>query len=245
MIKFFRRIRKQLLTENKFSKYILYAIGEIMLVTIGILIALQINNWKEDRMRENLKIEYLTSLKRDLTFDIAQLNQNLSHIENDLEKNISFSTRLSSQNATKDTLVKIARYEFNPVVSGSKELNQNTYNSLISTGNIELLGKELTEKIQEHYALQANITFYVKTNFQSYIDGVNQYTMHYPINIKLNAINGIMQDSFWEGVDHRDLQSRFNSILTGRIFMFNNEKFQIIILLEKTEELLDLLTQHL
>jgi hypothetical protein len=49
MIKFFRKIRQNLLTENKFSKYLLYAIGEIILVVIGILIALSINNWNEER----------------------------------------------------------------------------------------------------------------------------------------------------------------------------------------------------
>jgi hypothetical protein len=57
MIKFFRRIRQKLVTENKpalpagrFSKYLLYAIGEILLVIIGILIALQINNWNDKRI---------------------------------------------------------------------------------------------------------------------------------------------------------------------------------------------------
>ena len=50
MIKFFRKIRQKLLTQNKFSKYLLYAVGEIVLVVIGILIALQINNWNQDRL---------------------------------------------------------------------------------------------------------------------------------------------------------------------------------------------------
>ncbi|MBO0329834.1 DUF6090 family protein [[Muricauda] lutisoli] len=48
MIKFFRKIRQQLLAENKFGKYLTYAIGEIVLVVIGILFALQINKWKEN-----------------------------------------------------------------------------------------------------------------------------------------------------------------------------------------------------
>jgi hypothetical protein len=48
MVKFFRKIRQKLLSENKFSKYFIYAIGEIVLVVIGILIALQINNWNEE-----------------------------------------------------------------------------------------------------------------------------------------------------------------------------------------------------
>ena len=50
MIKFFRKIRQRLLTENKFSTYLIYAIGEIILVVIGILIALQVNNRNIDRI---------------------------------------------------------------------------------------------------------------------------------------------------------------------------------------------------
>ena len=52
MIKFFRKIRQRLLTENRLGKYLLYAIGEILLVVIGILIALSINNWNEERKNE-------------------------------------------------------------------------------------------------------------------------------------------------------------------------------------------------
>ena len=71
MIKFFRRIRKQLLTENKFSKYLLYAIGEIVLVVIGILIALQLNMWSDDLkaqvqyegFTQQLKVDVETAIK--------------------------------------------------------------------------------------------------------------------------------------------------------------------------------------
>ena len=57
MLKFFRKIRQQLLSENKFSKYLLYAIGEIILVVIGILIALQLNMWSMiEKLRFNLKV---------------------------------------------------------------------------------------------------------------------------------------------------------------------------------------------
>jgi hypothetical protein len=56
MIKFFRKIRQRLLSENKFSKYLIYAIGEIILDVIGILIALSINNWNENRKIKNLEI---------------------------------------------------------------------------------------------------------------------------------------------------------------------------------------------
>jgi len=59
MIKFFRKIRQNLLIENKTGKYFKYVIGEIILVVIGILIALQINNWNENRKHKNKKHKYI------------------------------------------------------------------------------------------------------------------------------------------------------------------------------------------
>ncbi len=78
MIKFFRRIRQQLLTENKVSKYLLYAIGEIVLVVIGILIALQINNWNEARSQKEQINKYLATLVKELNEDKKFLLSNLT-----------------------------------------------------------------------------------------------------------------------------------------------------------------------
>ena len=76
MIKFFRKIRKKLLTENKFSKYILYAVGEIILVIIGILIALQINNQNEAKKIFNSELQLYANILSDLNseYDIIMNN---------------------------------------------------------------------------------------------------------------------------------------------------------------------------
>jgi len=74
MIKFFRKIRQRLLTENKFSKYLIYAIGEIVLVVIGILFALQINNWNETKLERKVEKEYIVSLIEDLKTDSTRLS---------------------------------------------------------------------------------------------------------------------------------------------------------------------------
>ena len=66
MIKFFRKIRQRLLAENRFSKYLLYAIGEIMLVVIGILIALQVNNLNERNKLFKQEEEILLLLDEEL-----------------------------------------------------------------------------------------------------------------------------------------------------------------------------------
>jgi hypothetical protein len=66
MIKFFRKIRQNLLMENKTGKYFKYAIGEILLVVIGIIIALQLNNWNESRNLSYKEIISLKALKSEL-----------------------------------------------------------------------------------------------------------------------------------------------------------------------------------
>lgn len=74
MIKFFRKIRQHMITENKVSKYLLYAIGEIVLVVIGILIALQVNNWNESRKLKTTEREFFQGVRSDLLQDKAYMN---------------------------------------------------------------------------------------------------------------------------------------------------------------------------
>ncbi len=81
MIKFFRKIRQRLLSENKFSRYLIYAIGEIILVVIGILIALQINNWNEQRKIQDNQEKYLINLKREAFNNLEAVNLAINFAE--------------------------------------------------------------------------------------------------------------------------------------------------------------------
>jgi hypothetical protein len=90
MIKFFRKIRQQLLSDNKFNKYFKYAFGEIVLVVIGILIALQINNWNENRKLNKEEIAVLAELKEDLKITSKELKNDLKIHITGLEANIQF-----------------------------------------------------------------------------------------------------------------------------------------------------------
>ena len=81
MIKFFRNIRQQLLTKNSISKYLLYALGEIILVVIGILIALQINNWNEDRKLLKEEKETIASLKLEFQKNLSSLQGHIAAVE--------------------------------------------------------------------------------------------------------------------------------------------------------------------
>ena len=75
MINFFRKIRQKTLTENKFGKYLTYAIGEIILVVIGILIALSINNWNQERQQKKVLNNIYATIKVDLQQDIVNIDE--------------------------------------------------------------------------------------------------------------------------------------------------------------------------
>ena len=81
MIKFFRKIRQNLLMENKTGKYFKYAIGEIVLVVIGILIALQINNWNENRLNRISAENFLNQVQDELELDVINYKRDLDQIQ--------------------------------------------------------------------------------------------------------------------------------------------------------------------
>jgi hypothetical protein len=92
MLKLFRNIRKKLLQEGKTANYMKYAIGEIFLVVIGILIALNINNWNTGKSDRKIEKEYISSLIEDLATDTLNLSQLIKSYE---KKIIKIDTVLS------------------------------------------------------------------------------------------------------------------------------------------------------
>jgi hypothetical protein len=106
MIKFFRHIRQRMIKENRISKYLLYAIGEIILVVIGILIALSLNNWNTEQKERALELKTLNELQASFLGDLEDLNFNLKSHEEGLfacqqllvafENEVPYSDRLDS-----------------------------------------------------------------------------------------------------------------------------------------------------
>ena len=152
MIQFFRNIRKKLVAEGKTSKYLKYAIGEIVLVVIGILIALQINNWNENRKFNNLKKVYIDRLIDDLKQDTLQAN----NLVEDLNKRQliieTVINDLETANNGDFSIPAIEAYfkdgwnmlDFTPSAS--------TYSDLSQTGNMNVFrNSKLTDRIKSYY----------------------------------------------------------------------------------------------
>ena len=82
MINFFRKIRKKYADDNRPIKYVRYAIGEIVLVVIGILIALQINNWNQNRLNSKEEIILLNAISKKMETNLFQQSIGVSRYEN-------------------------------------------------------------------------------------------------------------------------------------------------------------------
>ena len=159
MLRFFHQIRQRLLTDNKFSKYLLYAIGEIVLVMIGILLALQVNNWNERRKADKIGVKYLMGIQNDLKNDIALADSILkqlkpgfsiiSSIDSVFYKNQIYNTdRYGSLFDKPDTLLVYGIFYRN---LSFRSINS-TYQSLISDGQSGLIkNRELFQEIQRIY----------------------------------------------------------------------------------------------
>ncbi len=138
MIKFFRKIRQRLLTENKFSKYMLYAIGEIVLVVIGILIALQIDTWNQNRLADN---EERTILKNIHT----EFLQNKETLKNTiLEINSSFNAGKKLFNLIGKNRTEIEKFNLDSLIFKTLEYaafrpSENTISDLLQSGRLQLL----------------------------------------------------------------------------------------------------------
>ncbi|HAT63663.1 MAG TPA: hypothetical protein DCS66_03540 [Flavobacteriaceae bacterium] len=154
MIKFLRRIRQKLLSENKISKYVLYAIGEIILVVIGILIALQINNWNENRKSRNQESLYLQRLLSENKEDLVTFENNIKDLEKGIETIEQLSSALTKPSSSDSTLVAAANDFFGygsiyPIFTSSPS----TFDDLSSTGNLkEIRNTNLRDQLVKHYA---------------------------------------------------------------------------------------------
>ena len=144
MIQFFRRIRQKLLTEGKLSKYLIYALGEIALVMIGILLALQVSNWNQNRIDNLAKDEA-----------VKDLHQEFLAIKEDFESHLQFLNQTHDEwdsylsSITQPNVFDQNELEYRPRTASRKFAPKNsTLKSILSTGKIDKIeNKELRNEL--------------------------------------------------------------------------------------------------
>ena len=147
MIKFFRKIRKQLADDNKPVKYFRYAIGEILLVVVGILIALSINTWNESRKQHLSDIEFLKNLKTELSIDTTALSRKkISYLEinNNLNKTLQLFNNSNIINSSEREFISNAFSDLQVLTPSNKNAQRNDIN--IANGSLIRIDNTLNQK---------------------------------------------------------------------------------------------------
>ena len=157
MIKFFRKIRYDLMKKNKPGKYLKYALGEIILVVFGILIALQINNWNEEKRNNQKEIEILQNLALNLGTDNNQIKSITELVLNRLKEIDSTVVKLENPNSIDKA--KFLRSMTNLGFDNYFTCNSAIFDEAVSSGKISFIeNKKLLEQIFSYYRIaKANL----------------------------------------------------------------------------------------
>jgi len=139
MLKFFRKIRQQLLSENRFSKYLIYAVGEIVLVVIGILIALQVNNWNEQRKLENTGQEYVYEIYKELKTERSNIDSILSSLSTQYSGTEYVLSVIESEKQNIKDTIQFTKHFWSTTRLFIIERDLNTFDKLKSSGQSALL----------------------------------------------------------------------------------------------------------
>ncbi len=242
MINFFRKIRKKLADDNMPLKYTRYAIGEIVLVVIGILIALQINNWNEDNKERLVEKQRYQNLLNDLVNDEANIDQMMADLiqKQDLHY---YLYQVSQNNGKPDSTVTITGVNYAP------ELN-------LITGKNQLTELEFIKDLR----IRREINTYVKHEIAALSDAdrlesnIKNSVRNYFVKINATKIDKIYAPRRYDNKDINDAlemdmiskhfkDTEFKGVLIDLKTMTANSLFTLVELKEKNKNLQNILKE--
>ena len=193
MITLFRRIRERLIASGSISKYLIYAVGEILLVVIGILIALQVNNWNEDRKDQIKTRNYLLEMTENLESDVADVDEAVSLYQSKDSLLTAGIRILVGGSADSEIISFLAENSYELSTFFLFEFKSVAFENMTSTGNIDLLQdlelrNNLTAYYQRQYAIQTGTQSRVVQLVRAYID----YSI--PLILNRESIQTIMDE---------------------------------------------------
>jgi hypothetical protein len=217
MIHFFRKIRKKMADDNKPLKYLRYAIGEIVLVVIGILIALQVNNWNQNRINLKESIMHLKSLKSDLEVDTIYFNQQKREAQKQIDDyRIFFKKCYETQNNIKEVteLIDLAY-----PLTNYLHVQNSTFLEMVNASKLnDLANEELKRSIVALYR-----DYEIATNANR---DYNEYTVSLMEGLNFNAwkfLSGNRENIFYEEYMFHDNDWKFlNDYSSPKFQQFEN-----------------------
>jgi len=229
MINFFRRIRKQLADDNKPLKYARYAIGEILLVMIGILLALQVNNWNQNANEQHKIKEYAVSLIQDLENDIemaGKIQQQNEEIVDRIDSLSKYSRNRKIEDFSNLTMLYFTLNKPHKPYSW----NRTTITELKNSGYLGLIKNDSLSKMIAKYDADTNhldddfindrIQFEKATDLSVSIVNYN-YPCFLELRKKLLPIDNVRDYNFFESEEYLVAKSINLGLITNDINQIN------------------------
>jgi len=194
-----------MLTEGRFTRYILYALGEIILVVIGILIALQINNWSEHQKEVRLEQEYYCRLAEDVVSDQEQMLNLISLAEDRLKFSNDAVRLLLNEEAKKIEAGQLIALSTRAIYSDF-QLNNSAYEDLKSGANLNIIrDKTLIKTLNEYFNKVEELKSIIMINGKYAVDIAFKHTDNFANG---NNQASILSGRFSKGLDE-DLKKAF------------------------------------
>lgn len=209
MFKFFRKIRHHFLSEGKTGTYLKYALGEILLVVVGILLALQVNNWNIERSDKIREGKYLANIVLDLKKDITNLENLIDFRKERIYGNRKIIAHMNG--APIEDLSELTKYVVHSIMELNFTPNNITFSELSNSGNLNLISddsiKQLLLELEELYKTNEHFIEHEVFDYREYISkSVNRnidVAQMFPVysgqktaeeqNINLGSFNGLFK----------------------------------------------------
>jgi hypothetical protein len=195
MLTFFRKIRRSLIEWGYIRKYLLYAIGEIILVVIGILIALQINNWNEGNKDRQVEKQILENIVTDLKEDTVHLTQRIRLSQREyaaLKNYIQKSYDIQQSSFEYRSLLHPIEFNVENLV-----LQDKTYRDITNNGKLDLIqAVSLKNEISKYYRLYDIKAAIIKEQNETALSMISQASIEAPILKYAFTETEMMEDIF-------------------------------------------------
>ncbi len=207
MLNIFRRIRLKFLNKDKLKWYLIYAVVEILLIVIGILLALSLNTWQNNNKNSTTERDYISDLIIDIRQDTLYFNdRRIRNIKKKTEALNQAKAYLLGDYQINDTLLFLNTVGYGARYSRVVETsNSSTYTELVSTGNLRIIkDKEIRKEIINYYESKDAATKTIqgsKTGYLDYINSLRSFKKDTPNQISISdqrrMLRKINEDRFY------------------------------------------------
>lgn len=252
MLRLFRRIRKKLIEQSKVRSYFLYAVGEILLVVIGILIALQVNNWNDDRMLKQNEVQLSQRLLEETQRNIRELEDTQLQAAK-VSSGILSLLHLVDEDYSKADAFEVDSLIFTVLAATRVNLNLAVLNEALSTGQLANFQNDTLKNILYSFPsklneVQANEQALLDDNRDNMLSLIYEHASLRQVDVTFSGFGEVIKKSNLTETDNRILlQMRaFENTLDNQFYIHNRlrTRYQDMRNMLKTlEELLDVQIQ--